>query len=48
MVYALDEEHHEQIVARAVDAVADLEGVDLVMWCERDGQAEGVDPQRPR
>ena len=42
MVYALDEDHHAQIVARAVDAVADLEGVDLIMWCERAGQAEGV------
>jgi hypothetical protein len=42
MIYALDEDHHEQIVARAVEAVTDLEGVDLVMWCERAGEAEGA------
>jgi type I phosphodiesterase/nucleotide pyrophosphatase len=42
MVYALDEDHREQIVARAVRAVTDVEGVDLVMWCERHGRAEGV------
>jgi predicted AlkP superfamily pyrophosphatase or phosphodiesterase len=42
MVYALDEERREETVARSVEAVADLEGVDLVMWCERRGRAEGV------
>jgi hypothetical protein len=31
MVYALDEDHPEQVIARAVEAVIGLEGVDLVM-----------------
>jgi Type I phosphodiesterase / nucleotide pyrophosphatase len=31
MVYALDPEHAERVVARAVDAVRDLEGVDLII-----------------
>lgn len=38
MIYALDLERREQLVAGAVDAVAELEGVDLTMWL-RDPEA---------
>jgi predicted AlkP superfamily pyrophosphatase or phosphodiesterase len=33
MVYALDEDNREDVIARAVDAVCDLDGVDLVLHC---------------
>jgi hypothetical protein len=42
MIYALDEEHRDELVRRSVQATEGLEGVDLVMWCERNGSAEGV------
>jgi hypothetical protein len=32
MIYALDLERRDELVARAVDAVIELEGVDLAMW----------------
>jgi predicted AlkP superfamily pyrophosphatase or phosphodiesterase len=35
MIYALDMERREQLVPRVIDAVADVEGVDLVMWIPR-------------
>ena len=34
MIYALDLERREELVARAIDAVVELEGVDLAMWLE--------------
>ncbi len=39
MVYALDEEQREDVVARSVAVVEELDGVDLVMWCLRGGDA---------
>ena len=32
MIYALDLERRDQLVRAVVEAVGDLEGVDLVMW----------------
>ncbi len=34
MVYALDQERTEQVLARAIAAAAELEGVDLLLWLE--------------
>jgi hypothetical protein len=42
MIYVLDTDHRAQIVSRAVEAVCELDGVDLTMWCQRDGQPEAV------
>jgi hypothetical protein len=42
MIYALDDDNREEIVKRSVKTVEDLEGVDLVMWCRRNGGPEGV------
>src|SRR5947209_4126941 len=33
MIYALDEDNREDVVARAVEAVRELDGVDLVLYC---------------
>ena len=38
MIYALDPDEGPQMCARARDVAAELEGVDLVMWCH-DGEA---------
>jgi len=32
MVYALDEDRSEQVIARAIEAASAVEGVDLVLW----------------
>jgi predicted AlkP superfamily pyrophosphatase or phosphodiesterase len=32
MVYALDEERSEQVIARSIEAASGVEGVDLVLW----------------
>jgi Type I phosphodiesterase / nucleotide pyrophosphatase len=32
MIYALDRDRRDELVTRSVDAVAELDGVDLVMW----------------
>jgi predicted AlkP superfamily pyrophosphatase or phosphodiesterase len=32
MVYALDEDRRGQVIERSIDAVSELEGVDLVLW----------------
>jgi predicted AlkP superfamily pyrophosphatase or phosphodiesterase len=32
MVYALDQDHRDELVTRSVEAVGDLDGVDLTMW----------------
>jgi predicted AlkP superfamily pyrophosphatase or phosphodiesterase len=37
MIYALDEDRADQVLARAIDAVDDLEGVDLRLWLEPPG-----------
>jgi hypothetical protein len=42
MIYALDDDDREDIVTRCIETVEDLEGVDLVMWCARNGSPEGV------
>jgi hypothetical protein len=38
MIYALDEEHHDEVVDRAIETAAAVPGVDLVMT-KRDGEA---------
>jgi predicted AlkP superfamily pyrophosphatase or phosphodiesterase len=42
MVYALDEERGDQVVARAVEAACAVEGVDLVLWLDRPRREEAV------
>jgi hypothetical protein len=42
MIYALDEDRRDDIVARSIEVSVQLDGVDLVIWCERDGQPEAV------
>jgi hypothetical protein len=42
MIYALDEDRADQVLARAIDAVDDLEGVDLRLWLERPGRSQAV------
>jgi hypothetical protein len=42
MVYALDEDRADQVVARAVDAACGVEGVDLVLWLDRPARREAV------
>ncbi|HZU40987.1 MAG TPA: alkaline phosphatase family protein [Solirubrobacteraceae bacterium] len=42
MIYALDEEHREEVVGRAVEAVRELDGVDLICWCVPGGQPEAA------
>jgi predicted AlkP superfamily pyrophosphatase or phosphodiesterase len=34
MIYALDPDRREEIVRRSLDAIADVDGVDLAMWLE--------------
>jgi len=36
MIYALDPDRREQIVRRSLDAIADVEGIDLAMWLDGD------------
>jgi predicted AlkP superfamily pyrophosphatase or phosphodiesterase len=36
MIYALDEDDREEIVGRSLEAVGELEGVDLSMWMDGD------------
>jgi Type I phosphodiesterase / nucleotide pyrophosphatase len=44
MVYVLDLDRREQLIGRVIEAVGDLEGVDLTMWLADgdDGRPEGV------
>jgi predicted AlkP superfamily pyrophosphatase or phosphodiesterase len=42
MVYALDEERADQVLARAIEAVAELEGIDLLLWLDRPSRNEAV------
>src|SRR5437879_714687 len=39
MIYALDDDKREETVERAVEAVQDLPGVDLVLWLASDSEA---------
>ncbi|HWF50931.1 MAG TPA: alkaline phosphatase family protein [Solirubrobacteraceae bacterium] len=45
MIYALDEERREEVMARAVEVAREITGVDLVLW--RAGEGEAV-VQSPR
>ena len=42
MIYALDEERTDQVLARAIEAVGELEGVDLMLWLDRPAKNEAV------
>jgi len=36
MIYALDPDRREQILRRSLEAIADVDGIDLAMWVEGD------------
>jgi predicted AlkP superfamily pyrophosphatase or phosphodiesterase len=38
MVYALDEDNRDDLIARSVDAAAELEGIDLMLWLTAEGE----------
>ena len=42
MIYALDEDRAEQVIERAIEAVCEVEGVDLVLWLDRPDGREAV------
>jgi predicted AlkP superfamily pyrophosphatase or phosphodiesterase len=42
MVYALDEDHADEVIGRAIAAAGDVEGVDLLLWLDRKNQREAV------
>ena len=42
MIYALDPDRRDELVTRSVDAVAELDGVDLVMWLAGAERSEAV------
>jgi hypothetical protein len=42
MVYALDEDHRDEVTRRAIAAVGEVEGVDLLLWLDRQNQREAV------
>jgi predicted AlkP superfamily pyrophosphatase or phosphodiesterase len=42
MVYALDEDRREELVARSIEAVEGLDGVDLVLWLGGEDRGEAV------
>jgi predicted AlkP superfamily pyrophosphatase or phosphodiesterase len=42
MVYVLDEERGDEVLTRSIEAVAQLEGVDLLLWLDRPDKAEAV------
>ncbi|MBV9000891.1 MAG: alkaline phosphatase family protein [Solirubrobacterales bacterium] len=42
MIYALDEERRDELVERSVDAVREVDGVDLVMWLDGAEREEAV------
>ncbi len=47
MIYALEPDQREPVVQRSLEAVAELDGVDLALWLP-DPRRGGRDPQRPR
>jgi hypothetical protein len=38
MVYVLDEDNREQILARSLDAMAEVDGIDLMLWMSPNGE----------
>jgi predicted AlkP superfamily pyrophosphatase or phosphodiesterase len=42
MVYALDEERTDEVIARSIETAGELEGVDLVLWLDRPAKTEAV------
>jgi Type I phosphodiesterase / nucleotide pyrophosphatase len=42
MIYALDEDHAEHVLDRAIEAACEVEGVDLVLWLDRPDRREAV------
>jgi hypothetical protein len=42
MIYALDDDRRDAIVARSIEATSELDGVDLVMWLNGEGRDEAV------
>ena len=42
MIYALDDDRRDELVARSVEAVRELEGVDLVLWLAGPAREEAV------
>ena len=42
MIYALDEDRSDQVIARAIEAACGVEGVDLVLWLDRPNGREAV------
>jgi predicted AlkP superfamily pyrophosphatase or phosphodiesterase len=42
MIYALDPDHAETVVKRAIETACEVEGVDLVMWLADGGEPEAV------
>jgi predicted AlkP superfamily pyrophosphatase or phosphodiesterase len=42
MIYALDTDRRDELVMQSVDAVADVDGVDLVMWLNGPERSEAV------
>jgi hypothetical protein len=42
MVYALDEERRDELVERSLDAIGELDGVDLTLWLAGPGRDEAV------
>lgn len=42
MIYALDQEHRETLLPKIVDAVGELEGVDLMCWLAQTDGSEAV------
>jgi hypothetical protein len=45
MIYALDEQRHEQVMARVVEVARGITGVDLVLWRRSDGEAVVQSPR---
>jgi Type I phosphodiesterase / nucleotide pyrophosphatase len=37
MIYALDDEHRDELIDRSVEVASELDGVDLIMWKTSDG-----------
>jgi hypothetical protein len=42
MIYALDEDRRAELVQSSVDAVCDIDGVDIVAWCARGEEPEAA------
>ncbi|HWF75343.1 MAG TPA: alkaline phosphatase family protein, partial [Solirubrobacteraceae bacterium] len=45
MIYVLDEERHEQVMARVIEVARGITGVDLVLWRRSDGEAVVQSPR---